>query len=327
MNRCPDGEQPRSNFDPEKLKEVLGRPAGGPTEAGTSFELPDLHEDTWHYNSGTPYSAPNPRSQEPTYDPKLVQKGAAAIEADAQEYLMHREHLLRQAVTPIEYLPDDAVGIHPDHRPGYIAKDPFNSYFLKLQALRREGYAVYLSDDALDVRDRPEPSGLAMRVKQADAAAVRAADNVFNDVTNRNPFAALLISSTDPWGVYRFSPDDYYHADLSTGLAQELPSDQAELLLQQGLATAIILGNVYISVNPGHELFTGGTSQEKAEFAVKYSELSGQGIRPFNIEQLHGLASRAVRQAIRENDIPPPASRRNQGGEIGGFDFSGYDGS
>lgn len=255
-------------------------------------------------------------------DPTLPERGEAAIADDTREYQEWRGHFLEQGIHtgPI---PDTATFVEN------ISKSPFGSEFMLIHHLRRRGYDILLTDTAVDSTGEPSPQELAFCTNEPDTQAVQAIGQAIMQYADRegagSPGALSLLDAIDPSPAGNTM--DYYYLkdapDLDGSQAREnLASDltasgvqDVELMIAKGFMTSQVLGAVEQPAGPDNHAGTGSPEADafRRETLQRnrqlYQILKDQGVRPFNIDQLYGMASGVIEAIFRDNpDIDPPAN-------------------
>ncbi len=295
-------------------KYIVGRPGNQrhdyPEYAEQSFSdksgtFPRIGKIFGYYDDTTPTET----TPLPPVDPELAAKGAASIAADAESYIVLRKKLQEQDAEERTPAPDDA------HFYYNTDNNPLSAYYIKIRTVQSLGYNVRTTEDAIDLAGLPRPELVAIRIGAEDALSVKkilSSTSTCNSLSNSNRgLCELLRRATNYQAATAmsydvFDPDDYERQAIEETF-QEAPEVQnMDSLLGPAFMTSQVLQATEEAINPPRYDYEHPSDKERNH--AKYQELKAQGVRPFNIEQLYGMASSVVLAAIRENNIPPPAN-------------------
>lgn len=264
------------------------------------FSDHDYSEDGW-----TPPVEPNPALAPASRN--SAEDGKVSLDDDVAEYMELHDQLLGEQV---EGSTRPAGTVHYTN----VGKNPFDSFHMRYEMVRRRGYGVHFIDDARTNNGQPHPGGLAVAVDIADRAAVQAIDDQIMDLEfapleNRPPLFAGFLSMVTDGQIYPFSlnPRHPHFRQVTETLT---PEEHAILpnALVRGFLTSVVMRGVQDAQDPiSHRRLS-------PEDRTLYEKIrQEEGLRPFNAEALYGLAGVAIAYVLdpkRNTDIPPPAARQ-----------------
>lgn len=225
----------------------------------------------------------------------------AQLEQDTAEFLAIRERLLSEDITTSVAPLNSRLLTNTD-------KNPFSDLYMSYQALQTLGYEVHLIDNAEWKDSTQDASMVAVYVDDADWQAIEEISSSLSDTTY-----GKFLSAATQGNICTFSlnPDHSAHEQTLQELLPHESRERAVRLMARGFLTSTILGNIEIATKG--EMYSWRIKNESREL---YTKVSAQGVKPFNVEELYGMATGVVREALAASpDIAPPASKRRDGFE------------
>lgn len=290
-------------YPDDSTPEVMGL---GPLQQPPELErpplqLPDLSKEALLANVG------------------LIVEGEAAIKSETPQFLQWYNRFLNDGMQPLR---DDREVLQMPN----VAKSPFDALFMYNYHLRRRGYGIYLTDGAVDEETGlSAPNELRVYVDEDDMPVLDAIEEI--DMADGFSHAGINdLLSVAANGVYSTGMSHYYLKDapdysgapvresMHTALKDSGVKDP-EYLIARSFMTSQVLAATEEQAQPLSRV--DNPSPEAAYFDQRmiprnrllYAVLGRQGVRPFSVDHLYGMASGVVDSILRDNpDIPGPAN-------------------